>query len=565
MKAKVHLKFIIFLLIISFFINSCISGSGGGDETSSVVTDNEESEISNTVTDNNVNPNNYIVIAWNDLGIHCLDKDYSVFSILPPYNVLHAQVIKVGKEPEILDDLSVSVYYKAALDYDGSINTYSDGKINFWDYVQYLFNIQLNPEEGLKGFYTQSLTPHPMDYSPTYGFFQAEGIPTVPYDDNGQFDPYPLAEIIVEDKNGVKIASTKTVIPVSDEMECISCHGSNSGNTEALPQTPENLDDPEKDYRFNILKKHDEENTITADILEKLAAKGYNYKSSLYQTAKEGTPILCSACHKSNALPGSGIDGISSLTSAMHSKHATAVNNSGRTGTDACYLCHPGTKTQCLRGAMGSNGISCQDCHGTMANVGDPNREGWLDMPNCQLCHQQGTRYKTVFKDDIIGGELRDILDNRFATNPDTPIAGTSLYRFSKGHGNLQCSACHGSPHAIYPSRLDKDNQQIENLQGYKGVLRECTVCHGNDVPLTVNGGPHGMHTIGQYWVNAHGEYVEDYGSTSCTYCHGKDYKGTFLSELKTTKTFYTEWGTKTFNAGHEISCYDCHNGPYGD
>nr|HQC73237.1 hypothetical protein [Candidatus Competibacteraceae bacterium] len=31
----------------------------------------------------------FSVVAWNDLGMHCMDADYSVFSILPPYNNLH--------------------------------------------------------------------------------------------------------------------------------------------------------------------------------------------------------------------------------------------------------------------------------------------------------------------------------------------------------------------------------------------------------------------------------------------------------------------------------------------
>ncbi len=214
---------------------------------------------------------------------------------------------------------------------------------------------------------------------------------------------------------------------------------------------------------------------------------------------------------------------------------------------------------------MGSNGIACQDCHGTMANVGDPNREGWLDMPNCQLCHQQGQRFKTVFQDDVIGGELRQVLDNRFATNPDTPLPGKSLYRLSKGHGGLQCEACHGPTHSIYPSSNEKDNTHIVALQGYKGELRECAVCHTDKVPLTANGGPHGMHTIGQAWVAAHGDIVERSGPQECAYCHGQDYRGSFLSEIKTSKTFYTEWGAKTFQPGHQVSCYDCHNGPYGD
>ncbi len=32
-------------------------------------------------------------------------------------------------------------------------------------------------------------------------------------------------------------------------------------------------------------------------------------------------------------------------------------------------------------------GIQCQDCHGSMSDVGDPGRQGWLQEPNCQACH----------------------------------------------------------------------------------------------------------------------------------------------------------------------------------
>ncbi len=35
----------------------------------------------------------YTLLAWNNLGMHCMDSDYSIFSILPPYNVVNAQLI----------------------------------------------------------------------------------------------------------------------------------------------------------------------------------------------------------------------------------------------------------------------------------------------------------------------------------------------------------------------------------------------------------------------------------------------------------------------------------------
>jgi hypothetical protein len=33
---------------------------------------------------------NYQVFAFNDLGMHCYDGDFSVFSLLPPFNVIHS-------------------------------------------------------------------------------------------------------------------------------------------------------------------------------------------------------------------------------------------------------------------------------------------------------------------------------------------------------------------------------------------------------------------------------------------------------------------------------------------
>ena len=569
------------VLIASMFV-SCGGGGGSGSDSGNVVFNGEDEHKHNKYDEGNggENDNNggntgggnttpatgdYIVVAWNDLGMHCVDKDFSVFSILPPFNTINAHVIRRGHEPEKLSDNSVKVFYQAQADSDGTINSTSVGKTNFWGYVQSLFGVNLQPDVGLKGFHMASTTPYQMSFLSKYNIFQAEGIPATPYDDNGTKDEYPLVKVVAQDLNGNVLAETTTVMPVSDEMTCIACHGSNSGNTEALPSQPVNDPNPEKDYRWNILRKHDEKHKISQNMLNQLANKGYYYQSSLEQTARNGTPVLCAACHKSNALPGSGINGVPPLTQAIHSKHARPVANTGKTGRNACYMCHPGSQTQCLRGAMGNAHVECQYCHGTMADVGSSSREGWFDMPKCQQCHQGGHRYKTVFQNDIIGGSLRTVVDNRFATQPDTPIPGKSLYRFSKGHGGLQCETCHGSPHAIYPSSLAKDNIQIQALQGYKGTLRECAVCHKNQVPLTADEGPHGMHTIGQAWVDKHGGYVEKNGYNMCKACHGTNLRGSELSEVKTSKSFNTEWGTKTFNTGHAVSCYDCHNGPNGD
>ncbi len=54
------------------------------------------------------------VVAINDLGMHCGDLDTRVSSILPPFQVLLAQVIQKGAKPVILDKTQASVSYTAA-------------------------------------------------------------------------------------------------------------------------------------------------------------------------------------------------------------------------------------------------------------------------------------------------------------------------------------------------------------------------------------------------------------------------------------------------------------------
>jgi hypothetical protein len=82
----------------------------------------------------------YTLLAWNDLGMHCVDgKDYSVFSILPPYNNLHAQLVSKASGAMVTN--GVSLTYEAMADATGSINTFSVGKTNFWTWVKSLFGV----------------------------------------------------------------------------------------------------------------------------------------------------------------------------------------------------------------------------------------------------------------------------------------------------------------------------------------------------------------------------------------------------------------------------------------
>jgi hypothetical protein len=201
-----------------------------------------------------------------------------------------------------------------------------------------------------------------------------------------------------------------------------------------------------------------------------------------------------------------------------------------------------------------------------MRDVASPDRTGWLDEPACQSCHS-GTatqnngqiRYTSVFDED---GQTRVAVSSTFATNPDTPGPGLSLFRFSTGHGGLYCEACHGSTHAEFPSLHRNDNLQSIQHQGHVGVLSECASCHAT-VPRTVNGGPHGLHPFGQSWVDQHGQFAEEGGAAACRACHGTDDRGTVLSRAQADRSLNAEdFGRKDFWRGFQIGCYACHNGP---
>ena len=40
----------------------------------------------------------YVILACNDLGMHCMNSDFSEMMVLPPFNTLHAQIIRRSGE-----------------------------------------------------------------------------------------------------------------------------------------------------------------------------------------------------------------------------------------------------------------------------------------------------------------------------------------------------------------------------------------------------------------------------------------------------------------------------------
>ena len=294
----------------------------------------------NITGDGNTIPANgeYVVFAWNDLGMHCLNPNYNKAVILPPYNTFWAQVVKRGNPPQIVTS-GLTAEYKI-INNTSSYNKRSYGQ--FWDNDVALFGIDLPQNKGLN-LVNPSLHNGLSGQMVNMGdHFETDGAPVTPVDDSGTWSPYQVAEITILNANGDVVAKTQATIPTSDEMNCAKCHGA--------------------DAFADILQKHD----------------------TLHQTSLASeTPVLCASCHGSPAL-GSTDPGTSFLSAAIHASHADRGAS--------CYDCHPGMNTSCNRSiAHTAADGNCTTCHGDMnqvaSSISTGQRVPWVSEPKCATCH----------------------------------------------------------------------------------------------------------------------------------------------------------------------------------
>jgi len=670
----------------------------------------------------------YRVFSANDLGMHCGDFDTRISSVLPPFNLVHTQVIQRGAEPRILGPADgIEVVYSAASNPSDPILTgingdplrpvlssqLSDGsvyKTNFWDVARAAYD-PFYPSGILPAFYPAGadildlglpmpnveqlflgdgdLTAIQQEMPGRYGpytlndpmafklftvdqpfftgfpfgytaegvnWFEAAGISLTAFDDFGRENPWQLMRVQAR-SGGQVLASLDTVLPISGEANCGFCHndpadGGNGAATDSLTTVALSIDDTanvpmevslEWAADINILRLHDQKH-------------GTQLIVGTSQDDPPGTmpfkAVVCQTCHYTPALDlaqlgplgpendsalelngqhisdslANGRDQVKnkSMSNVMHSHHATvedlegnplfpamppAVDSNGNlrnplTGRQVleatCYQCHPGRRTDCLRGAMASGGMLCQDCHGDMAQVGDdfsrnvaaspPEAVGafelagdfytnpgtprvpWANEPGCGSCHtgdavdnmhgtpgtigdpEDGIRLMQAYRTTDTKATPIVPTNKRFAENvvaTGDAAGNPMLYRVSKGHEGVFCEACHGSTHGIWPNKnpFANDNVTATQLQGHTGTITECSTCHGNaDMGLSL-GGPHGMHQVSQ--ISANGTSI-DRGATitswnrnheelhdysSCRNCHGVNGEGTVLSRTAANRT----------------------------
>jgi hypothetical protein len=570
------------LAILFVFLLAACSGGGssdsGGDDTQNPPSSGGDSDS--------------VLLAFNDLGMHCLDREFSIFSILPPFNVVNAQVVTQDNngKPVVMGENEIELRYARSTDTSGSTNSSSTGKTDFWQHADSLFGVTLAQGEGLTGLFMPADNPdspgeQPMEFNTAHGSFSAEGIPITPLDDTSKTNTYPLMRVSAFDKpSGDLIGFLDVVVPVASETDCQNCHTTGQLAADNPMIAWSNDTDLEVQSKKNILILHD-------------AEEGTNLANA--------TPVLCAQCHYSPPLDLSGSgptalqQNLPTFSGVMHAYHGNLVDNlndpvfpSGAPVEDTCYQCHPGSITQCQRGAMKTGGMDCNACHGDMLAVGgefallaggsiDGSNDGaerrpWQDLPRCQSCHtgdavdhltgadlafdSSGIRLVQTYRIGDASASPLLAVNKRFAEEDNT------LFRNSKGHGGLACEACHGSTHAIWPNADGDANDNIaaKQLQGYAGTIIECTVCHAAGSLSLTTGGPHGLHNVDDdRWIDEeHGEFFEK-NENNCKACHGTDLLGTVLAKMPVTRTFKIEDDEMITLAKNEfVRCNLCHEMP---
>lgn len=512
---------------------------------------------------------------------------------------------------------------------------------------------------GTQAFFTNPAFK--FGYTAPVEWHEAAGVPIATFDDRGRENAYPLMRVQAKAapgnslgvSSGTVLSSVDTVLPVSGEADCRACHaapvdGGNGSGTQALVTAGIALKTSLDDNEF-----------VSGDVPLPVAvewATDHNILA-LHNLKHPETPltppVVCQTCHYTPALdlaqvgPQDTTNGraqvrhnTKTMSNVMHASHARLAQGKtddagnplfpampspvGRNRADAqsvlentCYLCHPGKRTQCLRGAMGQAGVVCQDCHGDMKQVGtdfskdrpagggfilaadfytNPNtpRVPWANEPGCGSCHTgdvrsngrptppagqsyvaapDGIRLLQAFRSGDPKATPIVPTNNRFAENLVTTAENSQgaagnpkLYRVSTGHGGMFCEACHGSTHAEWSSNPvatkvnANDNVTSNQIQGHAGTIVECQTCHGNAMNSRITlDGPHGMHPVGDQngnrFVDGGHEDLAERNPNACRACHGNRGEGTVLSMTKADRRFEG----RTFPKGTAVGCGICH------
>jgi hypothetical protein len=436
------------------------SCSDGVDNDCDGATDGADSDCATSNRD-------VVVMASNDLGMHCACPGADYMLLLPPFNTLRAQVIERGLgSPVVLSDHNdIRVEYNVVENTDASLQ--ADPYFSVWmeNMPVYGFGPALNAQGRIQGL-TGSTLSGEMHAQPE-GWWEVVGVPAFPDVSNNSTtqekvmidplggpdrNPYLTGEVkVYEQATGALLAETSTTVPVAFGG-CCDCHlqlAADSGYPNPTPL---------------------ESFTLMGSLHERDSGINFADPAQL-DPNNDGVPgpIRCSQCHLDAAMGETAPAGYTGLPTSQYTfsdvLHRWHVENSvvltyDPTLATNCYQCHPGNNVDCYRGNHLTNGLWCTDCHG---DLNQRVAEGQLldpwsgaTLPKCEDCHNnvgEGGSYLNVFGGDFLN---------------------------SMGHKQdaILCSTCHGSPHSLYPSNLAKDNEQNLNLQGLSNPIGVCDTCH---------------------------------------------------------------------------------------
>lgn len=412
----------------------------------------------------------YVLLAWCTLGEKCISDSDAHLSFLPPGSTLAAQLVRRDPRPEIVTQ-GVKISFIPPAGFENPSK-----HVEFWKYAPSLVGKELPENVSAKGLgLSGEMTLNEKNLT-----FVADGIPVLPYTDDGGVDPYPVFTIEARDaSSGELLATTRVVAPVSTEIGCRNCHGGAWRKDETMGISALTASD--------VLARHDR-----------------RHKTGLLAQAEAGKPVLCQSCHPDPLLNAAGRPELLNLPAAIHGFHANYMND--MEDAQACHACHPtgpDSYTRCARGVHAEAGLTCVNCHGTMedhalsllkaekeagkakadrlmrhvkprlvATVDEiAPRQPWKDEPDCLTCH--------------VGFEAPqgDSAFNQWVRGPE------GLYRTRSDDAGLMCEACHGPTHAEYPAvnpfHPDLDAIQPLQYQGAPGPIGSggnCAVCHTEEM-----------------------------------------------------------------------------------
>jgi len=425
----------------------------------------EAKELPVTIPPFDKDKDKYVLLAWNNLGMHCISDSDPYWILLPPANDIYAQLVKRGDSPEIITE-GVELSFAVEKGFE-----FPENHVRFWEFADKLLGANLPPGVGVGGLKVNDI----MKLEEGHQAFVAPFVPVVPYPEDGSYNPYPIFTITAKDKKtGEVLAMTKTVAPTSTEMGCKNCHGGGWRVAGVAGFTD--------DTSLDILAAHDK-----------------NSGTNLVEKAKNGEPMLCQSCHADPVLGTKGNPELLNFPAALHGWHANYLTD--REGMQACVACHPSRPegpTQCFR-SHHAQFMDCTNCHGTMEDHAltllkkehEAGKKGaarlmaklkpravdsleeinprtpWINEPDCLNCHEDFQMGMTVDAFNTWTAGAEDLYRNRHDQM-----------------GAMMCEACHGSTHAVYPATFNKLGEKRDSIQPlqYQGndrpIGNDCTVCH---------------------------------------------------------------------------------------